>query len=555
MTMSFSIQLPIASLAALVSLAWVSVRCVRALHMLQLDSYANDRLLKWLADHPVQRAFDLPSGLCHGAFIAAAIGLPSAPLSHALLLGAWSICGATIVVLRLVKSKAQKKPLVYTSRAVRILIASLTISLAVIAVGFWVALDSFPAHAPAAVVDESALIILLTSLVVIQLAPLTVALANLLLSPIQRAINRTYLRQAGRRLGEVRPLVIGITGSYGKTSTKYVLERLLADSRKVLKTPLSYNTLMGICRVINEELQPDHRIFVVEMGAYRRGDIRELCDLVHPTIGILTAVGPQHLERFKTIENVQATKYELIQALQPTGFAIFNNDDPRCRALADQTQHVTVLRYGLNTVGQALDLGAEEIAMGPHGLSFTMVDKHRNRAKVQTVLLGRHNVLNILGASCAALAVGLSLEEIAEAIRRVPPVPHRLQLIHGGAGATVIDDSYNSNPIGAMEALDVLNTFTGGRRILVTPGMVELGPLEAQLNQQLGARAADVCDYVILVGIDRTKPLLTGLQQKGFSPEKLRVAVDLAAATEALKGIVRAGDAVLFENDLPDLYG
>ena len=204
-------------------------------------------------------------------------------------------------------------------------------------------------------------------------------LANLILSPVQNAINRTYLRRAQHRLRDVQPLVIGITGSYGKTSTKYLLEHLLAGHRRVLKTPLSYNTMMGVCRVINESLEANIEVFIAEMGAYRRGDIKELSDFVHPTIGILTAIGPQHLERFKTIDNIQATKYELIEALPASGVAIFNNDDPRCRALADRTTHVRVMRYGLETTGQSLDLWAEHIAMGPEGLSFTMVSQDGRR--------------------------------------------------------------------------------------------------------------------------------------------------------------------------------
>jgi UDP-N-acetylmuramoyl-tripeptide--D-alanyl-D-alanine ligase len=306
--------------------------------------------------------------------------------------------------------------------------------------------------------------------------------------------------------------------------------------------------------VINDDLQAGCEVFIAEMGAYRRGDIKELCDFVRPTIGILTAIGPQHLERFKTIDNVQATKYELIEALPPSGVAIFNNDDPRCRALADRTAHVPVMRYGLDRRGQTLDLWAADITMGPEGLSFTMGDRDGREVPVRTLLLGRHNVLNILGASCAAMAIDVPLADLAKAIQDLPSVPHRLQLIDSGSGVTVIDDSYNSNPLGAMEALEVLGSFTGGQRILVTPGMVELGALEAQLNEELGAKAAEVCDHVILVGVERTKPLVAGLRRKNFPQEKIRVVRDLKGATIVLPTIVAAGDTVLFENDLPDQY-
>ena len=480
--------------------------------------------------------------------------LPTGFVDGTFLLAAWVVCEAGLLLYAYRQAEPPKKPLVYTGRALRVLGASLVISGAVMGFGTWLALSRLQPDLSTALSPHAVLVIVLAALAVIQLSPLTTVLANLILSPVQNAINRTYLRRAQHRLRDVQPLVIGITGSYGKTSTKYLLEHLLAGHRRVLKTPLSYNTMMGVCRVINENLEADTEVFIAEMGAYRQGDIKELSDFVHPTIGILTAIGPQHLERFKTIDNIQATKYELIEALPASGVAIFNNDDPRCRALAHRTTHVRVMRYGLQTAGQGLDLWAEHIAMGPEGLSFTMVSQDGRRVAVRTILLGHHNVLNILGASCAALAIGIPLLDLAKAIQELPPVPHRLQLLDNGSGVTVIDDSYNSNPIGATEALEVLGSFTTGQRILVTPGMIELGPLEAQLNEALGAKAAEVCDYVVLVGVERTKPLVAGLKAKNFPPEKIRVVRDLKGATIVLPTIVGVGDTVLFENDLPDLY-
>jgi UDP-N-acetylmuramoyl-tripeptide--D-alanyl-D-alanine ligase len=548
------LTIAVVSLAVAVSLGWAFLRIWKALHMLQLDSYANDRLLQWLMAQPLSRLIELPSGLCHVGFLALALVLPTRLVNAAFILAGWVVCEAGMLLYAYLKAEPPKKPLVYTGRALRLLGTSAAVCCAVMGLSTWLALSRLQPDLATALSHDAALAILLAALAVIQLSPLTVVLANVILSPIQSAINQTYLRRARRRLRDVKPLVIGITGSYGKTSTKYLLEHLLANDRRVLKTPLSYNTLMGVCRVINERLEAGCEVFIAEMGAYRRGDIKELCDFVHPVIGILTAIGPQHLERFKTVENVQATKYELIEALPPSGVAVFNNDDPRCRALADRTTHLRVMRYGLDTNGQSLDLWAEAISMGPEGLSFTMAGKDGRRVDVRTILLGRHNVLNILGASCAALAVGVPLADLAKAVQDLPPVPHRLQLIDSGSGVTVIDDSYNSNPVGAMEALEVLGCFSTGRRILVTPGMVELGALEAQMNEALGARAAEVCDYVVLVGVERTKPLVAGLQRHNFPPEKVRVVRDLKGATIVLPTIVGAGDTVLFENDLPDLY-
>jgi UDP-N-acetylmuramoyl-tripeptide--D-alanyl-D-alanine ligase len=542
------------SLVLAMTLGWAVWRSQQALHMLQLDSYANDRLLKWLMAQPLRRLIELPAGLCHVAFLIMALVVPTSLVNTSFILAAWVVGEAIILLYSYRKAEPPKKPLIYTARARRILATSLTLSCALIGLGTWVALSRLQPGLAAPFRQQPALVLLLAALIVIQLSPLITILANIVLAPVQNTINQTFLRRAQGRLHDIQPVVVGITGSYGKTSTKYLLEHLLANHRRVLKTPLSYNTLMGVCRVINEHLEAGCEVFIAEMGAYRRGDIKELCDFVHPTIGILTAIGPQHLERFKTIDNVQATKYELIEALPSSGVAIFNNDDPRCRALAERTTHVRVMRYGVEAVAQHLDLQAENIAMGPEGLSFTLVDKDGEHMGVRTVLLGRHNVLNILGACCAALALGIPLTELAKAIQDLPAVPHRLQLLDNGGGVTVIDDSYNSNPTGAMEALDVLGSFTAGQRILVTPGMVELGALEAQLNEELGAKAADVCDYVVLVGVERTKPLVRGLQSKNFPSEKIRQVRDLKAATLVLPTIVTIGDTVLFENDLPDLY-
>ncbi len=411
--MNLVLDIVVVCLAIALTLGWAYWRIQKTLHMLQLDSYANDRLLQWLAAQPLSRLIELPSGLCHVVFLTMAFVVPKRFVDTTLILAGWIVCESGLLLLAYLKAEPPKKPLVYTGRAQRILGISLALSCTVMGLSTWLAFPLLQREvsmslSPLALVES---LILLTALAVIQLSPLTTVLANIILSPVQSAINQTYLRQAQRRLFDVSPLVIGITGSYGKTSTKYLLEHLLSNHCRVLKTPLSYNTLMGVCRVINEHLDVGCEAFIAEMGAYRRGDIKELCDFVHPTTGILTAIGPQHLERFKTIENVQATKYELIEALPSSGVAIFNNDDLRCRALAGRTTHVRVMRYGVETRGQRLDLWAENIAMGPGGLSFTLVEKTGGRINVRTILLGRHNVLNILGACCAALSIGIPLAE------------------------------------------------------------------------------------------------------------------------------------------------
>lgn len=550
----FNIYGALIVLSLLTAAVWSGVRCVRALHMLQLDSYSNSRLFKWLWSAPQHRLMEAWSGMLFIGLFVGLLILWVLGVEHGIyfILGGWCLA-STLLLLRSKQPKA-KKALVFTARAVRILTTALVIIIgAAGGVGLY-AFKQLSQDQPSSAEYKAVTFILIVGSVMIQLAPLTVILANLLLTPIQKTINAFYLFSAKRRLRQCGPIVVGITGSYGKTSTKYFLHTLLSERYRTLKTPQSFNTLMGICRVINNDLQPQHEVFIVEMGAYSRGVIRELADFVHPQIGILTAIGPQHLERFKTIENIEAAKYELIESLPNSGVAVFNNDDQRCRRLADRTNGVKVLRYGVDSSQAGLNVWAEGIKQGVHGLSFTLVDSEGNRAAAHTMLIGRHNVLNILGATCVAVEMGLSLEDIAKAISKIQPVPHRLQLLQGVGGVAVIDDSYNSNPIGAIEALEVLREFKTGKRVLVTPGMVELGEVESTQNEEFGARAAKICDYVLLVGPKQTRAIMRGLEREQFPHQRIYVVSDLTEATSKLQQILQAGDVVLFENDLPDLY-
>ena len=537
-------------LSFIVSMVWSGWRCVRALHMLQLDSYLNTRLLKWLWAMPSDRLVDRHTGLWLLGLSGVQVVLDLGGIEYGsfLVLGGWCVVGSFLFLRR--QEPAAKKALVYTPRAIRILVCALLLGVAVMSACSVSAVQA----ALSLRMDTATTLVLIGTFVTVQGAPLLIIVANILLTPVQYAINARYLSAAKKRLRQYAPTVIGITGSYGKTSTKYFLHTILSERYEALKTPQSFNTLMGVCRVINDELQPQHQVFIVEMGAYQRGSIQKLAHFVRPQIGILTAIGPQHLERFQTLENIEAAKYELIASLPISGVAVFNNDDPRCRKLADRTEARKVWRYGLDSAQPGLHLWAQEICQSPQGLTFTLADNQGNRAQAHTVLLGRHNVLNLLGASCVALEMGMSLAEVARAIAKIQPAPHRLQLLQGAGGVTVIDDSYNANPIGAAEALEALREFKTGRRVLVTPGMVELGVMEAEQNEVFGARAAQVCDYVLLVGPRQTQAILRGLVREHFPRERIRVVKDLAEATTELQGLVQAGDVVLFENDLPDLY-
>jgi len=377
--------------------------------------------------------------------------------------------------------------------------------------------------------------------------------ANYIAKPIEKKINHKYYEMAAEKIRSMKGLTsVGITGSYGKTSTKFALAALLNEKYNVLNTPESYNTPMGISRIINDKLTDEHEIFIAELGATRTGDIDEVAVLTNPKIGILTSIGPCHLETFKSIDNIMRTKYELIERLPDDGTAIFNYDNEYVKKLADKTFKKKLL-YGIKNT-EDTDVFATDIKVGNTGSIFTLCINGLGTIECETKLLGEHNILNILAGAAAARVLGLSLEEISRGMSRIESVEHRLQLIDQGMGVIVIDDAFNSNPDGAKAALDVLNSFRDKRKIIVTPGMIELGDLEEEENKKFGENIARVCDIAVLVGKKRTAPIYNGLKSKEFNESNLYVVNSLNEASELLKTLTKVNDVVLFENDLPDTY-
>ena len=380
--------------------------------------------------------------------------------------------------------------------------------------------------------------------------PLWIALCGLLAWPIEKAISEMYFRDAQRILRERKDLIkIGITGSWGKTSVKFILGTILEEKYHTLVTPASFNTPMGVTKVIRSKLEPGHRVFVSEMGARHVGDIKEMCRLVHPQIGLLTSVGPQHLDTFKTVERVAKTKYELIDALPEDGEAFFADDGDICRTLYEKT---TVRKHLTGLDPEKDELWAEEIRYSPEGSTFLLC-RGDEKTECTTQLLGELNIRNILLCASTALSLGLSMKQIARGIAKIRPVEHRLQLIRHPGGLNVIDDAFNSNIRGAKQAFQVLKQFPK-KRVIVTPGMVELGEQEAEMNRAFGTAMADCCDTAILVGKKRSEAIAAGLKENGFPEESILVAASLEEAASMMREITGAGDTVLFENDLPDNY-
>jgi UDP-N-acetylmuramoyl-tripeptide--D-alanyl-D-alanine ligase len=388
-------------------------------------------------------------------------------------------------------------------------------------------------------------------------APELLFAANTAVKPIQALDNRRFVDRAKRKLAEIDPLVIGITGSFGKTTTKACVNAVAELRGPSYATPASFNSFLGVVRAINEGLSSKHKSFVVEMGAYRRGDVAEICELVRPRIGVLTAIGPAHLERFGSLDEIEQAKGELAEALPEDGTYVTTADDERCVRTTKRTGARVVLFSAAGNTEAEISAAGIEMAEGT--TRFTL--RHRSaqggveEATVRTRLLGRHNVAHLLAAAAVGASMDLPLDAIARALARVSPPAHRLApILNRQAGIVVIDDAYNSNPVGAAAALEVLASHEAARRVLVTPGMVELGEREQEENQAFGSRAAEVCDLVVLVGEERARPILAGLQAASFPESQIHVVANTTAAQELLARTTRRGDVVLFENDLPDLY-
>ena len=382
------------------------------------------------------------------------------------------------------------------------------------------------------------------------LLPLWTAICGLLAWPIEKLISELYFRDAQRILRSRPDLIrIGITGSWGKTSVKFILGTILEQKYHTLITPASYNTPMGVTKVIRTKLEPGHRVFIAEMGARHVGDIKEMCRLVHPQTGIITSIGPQHLDTFKTVERVAQTKYELIQALPENGEAFFSDDNGICRQLYERT---AIKKHLTGFDPDEDEIWAENICYSPEGSTFKICRKNEE-AFCKTQLLGELNIRNILLCAAVAFSLGMTMEQVVRGIARLTPVEHRLQLIRHPGGLNVIDDAFNSNIKGAEQAFRVIRQFPE-RRIIVTPGMVELGSQEYEMNRQFGTFMADCCDFAVLIGKKRSEAIAEGLKKQGFPEKAIIIVSSLEEATGILKEITGAGDTVLFENDLPDNY-
>lgn len=530
----------------LVVLIAIIVKSKKSLHMLQQNLYnENNRYIKWLLNNS-SNFFSIE--LLAVLIIAVANVLlinDNSPIRLILNIIAVILYLIYIYMFRQnLKNEQVKKPLVITARVKR-LIATTTILHLIPIVLIIIYRDN----------------LLISHFLIFIFVLLTyfntfiILIANFINKyTLEKYVYHHFKSKAVKKLKSMNNLkVVGITGSYGKTSSKNILADILNIKYATLPTPRNLNTPYGLIITINNHLDKFTDIFIAEMGAYVRGEIKELCDLVHPKYGILTRIGTAHLESFGSEENIQKTKFELIESLPLDGVGVLNKDDPK-QVSYKLKNKCKILWIGIDN--KDVDVYASDIKCSNVGTTFNVIFKgDKKKYEFETKLLGKHNVYNILAGLALGREFDIPVTKLQQAVRNVKPVEHRLELKKMGYFYQ-IDDAYNSNPVGAASALEVLSMMPG-LKVIVTPGMIELGDKEEELNKEFGREIATIskADYVVLIGEKRTKPIKEGLKEAKFNMDNLIVYNDVKEAYNFIRGIKTKKEIyALFENDLPDTY-
>lgn len=529
--MTHSHSLILAELPVLLSYVYFCrIRLKSYLHIFQQEEYDNARFLGWLCR---SFSFDRSASLAICAIWALRLLVAKAAIPLTV----------SVALLFLVIAERErryqgnaKKPLVMTIRARRILYGAWLIETVLAAVlvvwttqfGVW--------------------------LVLVHIIPLCLVVANLLLAPVEKRIKARYWREAHAKIEKLQPLIVGVTGSFGKTSVKHILGHVLQFYGPTLITPGSVNTPMGISRVIREQLRSSHQFFIVEMGAYGIGSIAELCRLTPPNMGVLTAIGAAHLERFGSQDHTARAKMELSDAVLAHGGRMIINESilsfpPVSERLASNCERFVTCGMGSG------DLALSEIKQERSGLKFK-ISAGGNDYAVAVPLFGTHQAMNVTLAFAAARELGMSPTDILTALKSVSQISHRLEVKKMPSGALIIDDAYNSNPAGFKSALGVLKTLKSetGRCYLITPGMVELGKDHADEHYRLGKLAGEIVDSLFIVGKSRIPTFVTGFQAGSNNQKPIFEFGTFGAAYADLMNRFMSDDVVLIENDLPDLY-
>ncbi len=513
-------------LVLILCLLLAAIPSKRALHMFQQNRYELYRYKHWLFR---KQTFEV-SGLY--LFVGALlIGHFFKGWLNALIFAVF-VVGALYYLYTSEKAKSFVKPLVYTLRVKR------QIGFMAVLMLLLLLLLSRFAYNPC-----------LMGLCALLLPYLLIWPMALLTEPLEQAIKKSYENQARKILRDMPDLkVIGITGSYGKTSTKNVVGDLLSEHYRTLITPASYNTPMGITRTIRELLKPIHQVFVCEMGADHVGEITYLMDFVKPRFGIVTSIGPQHLNTFKSLDNIIHEKMQAVECLPADGVAVLNVDN---EYIANYEIKNTCKKVRVGIRNTDADIVGKNIEYDKDGSRFTAVIGGKEYV-FTTELLGENNIMNCLLAIALALQMGITPEEAQKYLKEVRPIEHRLQKKRIN-GYLFLDNAFNSNPVSCKQSLDVLSKMEG-KRVVITPGLIDLGSEEARYNKEFGAYMKDRADYVILVGELQKENIRAGLKESGYPEENISCCGTMKEAFGLVYSRFTPQDTILIENDLPDAF-
>jgi len=527
---------------------FVYFRGMSLLQFYQQEEYDSDRFIRWLFR---RRVFDKKATLLVlVSFILWYFLKDQNPPVYNFILLTLFIPALIIGTLTSRQArKAQKKPLVLTARAQRILYTYLLL------IGFYFAglLLTFE--------EENLTALMLSFVVFFQWPPFFLVAANFILIPVEEIITKKYLFQAKQKMKTLNPVIIAVTGSYGKTSIKHILAHILSSMSPTLATPGSVNTQMGITRIIRENLEEKHRYFVVEMGAYGPGSIKKLCQLTPPQLGIISSVGLAHFERFKSLRTVFDSKFELAKNLGARKkLTVINGDaipDYLLKPYLKQNpQMVVCTAQGKLNPGAVKLVNSKQTADGLEIELEISSNSGSKKLALSVPIFGEHQGINVMLAVAAALNIGVPVEVIKGALKTLPQIKHRLEVTKTRAGLTIIDDAYNSNPSGFASALNALETLKhpDARAILVTPGMVELGQEHDTQHLMLGEKAGEIADVALVVGPERMKSFIEGFYATARDKSALKTFMTQKEAENWVSENAVKGDVILYENNLPDIY-
>lgn len=506
---------------------------IRYVCVLQQNYYRPKKVIKWLFDYNniYFKNLYINTLLLSLVFVVISAIFVILKVSYGFYYILHLFCITYLIVLNMTISEISfKKPLIYTKRVIRLLITNALINAIMYGIilvfsikyNFVFCLLSIPLY----------------------LCPFTLIFSNFVNSPLELFINFTYVVKAKNKLKKYKNLkVIAITGSYGKTSTKNYLYSILAKRYNVVSSPASYNTSTGITRTILEYLKPYHDILILEMGADKNNDIDKLCKIVKPDISIITAVGNQHLETFKTIDNIINTKFQLVKNTSDNGFFVTNTTNDICKFY---TQCSKIPYYA---VGDNQDFcNIDDIKCSNNGMDINC-HLDRQKLKLHTDIIGKFNAINILLGVVTAYELGVEIADIVDAVNSLQQVEHRLNTRMLPKGATLIDDSFNSNVEGFKGAVDTLQLFNT-KKVIVTCGVVDLGDEQYTTNYELGRLLKDVEVYI--VNKTNYNAIKNGVESVGGDTPKY-----FGSFKDCYNQVIANLDknyTVLIENDLPDLY-